>query len=172
MIAPALPYMWSQKAKAFFPLGRVQNLASASYGDGEVVMLAPVEERSDVSHKHEFAWLKEAWLNLPQALAEQYPNPAMLRKRGLIATGHCTVQDYVCTSHAEAARWATYLRREVDEYALVVVSAGVVRVFKAKSQARGAMKREEFQQSKQDLMDWVAGLLGVDADSLSRARAA
>lgn len=167
MSAPPIPCVYTHGA--FYPLRRAQNIAAAHYGEGEIVRLAPVEERSEVSHRQEFAWLKDAWMSLPEDIAQDYPTVEHLRKKALIATGWCNVSDYVCGSTAEAARWAANLRREADEYTVVTVSRSVVRVFKAKSQARNAMGKEDFQASKTAIMEWVAGLLNVTVEQLSSA---
>jgi hypothetical protein len=153
----------------FKPVGRFGPVAAEHFGEGEIISVIAQEDRSEVSHRQQFAWLRDAFHTMPESLRETYVTVEHLRKRGLIATGHCTTQDYVCASQAEAARWAANLRREVDEHAVITVSAGVVRVFRAKSQARGAMDKTEFQQAKQDLMDWVAGILGVEPDQLGKA---
>lgn len=165
MIAPPIPCAYVDGA--FRPLGRFREVAAHHFGEGEIVTLAVQEERSEVSHRHEFAWLREAWATLPESLGEAYPSPEHLRKRALIATGWCTTQDYVCGSKAEADRWRGYLHREIGEHAVVIVSEGVVRVHRARSQARGKMNRAEFQASKTAIMEWVAGLLGVSPDTLS-----
>lgn len=170
-----LPFVWHEADKAFRPLKRAENAASAAYGDGEVVLLAPVEERSEVSHRHEFAFIREAWLNLPETLQGEYPTSEHLRKKGLIATGWSTVQDYVCGTKAEALRWSSNLRAVLatsDPYALVIVNEGVVRVYRARSQKRGAMNKSEWQASKTALLEWVADLIGTDPTSLERRVAA
>lgn len=170
MKARPVPMRWS--GEAMVPLPSFSKLADKSYVIGEVYPMAPLEGRSEVSHSHQFAWLREAWMSLPESMAAEYPSPEHLRKRALIATGWCTMTDYVCSSAAEAARWATNLRKEVDEYALVIVERAVVRVFKAKSQAIRAMGGEDFQASKTAILEWVANLLGVDPATLSAQREA
>lgn len=172
MSAPPIPCVWHEADKCFHPIPRAVNVACVHYGDGEVVTLAPVEERSEVSHRHEFAWLREAWLSLPEALADEYASPEHLRKRALIAAGWCDVRDYACASRAEAQRLAATLRGELDDYTVVVVRDSVVRVCRAKSQARNKMNAADFQASKTAVLEHVAGLLGVDPQSLQRARAA
>lgn len=167
---PPIPCIYLKGA--FRPLRRAQNLAAAHYAENEIVLLEPVEERSEVSHSHEFAWLREAWLNLPEHLVTDYPSPEHLRKRALIAKGWCTVRDYPCASRKEAERLASTLRGELDEYAVVVVSDAVVRVCRAKSQARNRMRKADFQASKTDILDWVSDLIGVTPEALTRARAA
>lgn len=171
MSAPPIPFMYEGHG-TFKALPRAVATCAEHYGQGEVVMLAPVEEHSEVSRRHEFAWLREAWVNLPEGLAEAYPSAEHLRKRAMIATGWCTTQDYVCGSKAEAARWAANLRRELDAYTLILVSGAVVRVHRAKSQGKGKMKPADFQASKQAILEWVSDLLGTTPEALQRARAA
>lgn len=60
----------------------------ATFTIGARYVLAPREERSSASHRHEFAWLREAWMNLPEHLAEQFPTETHLRKRALIEAGY------------------------------------------------------------------------------------
>lgn len=172
MTAPPIPCVWHDADGAFRPLPRSMNIVRAHYGDGEFVMLAQLEERSEVSHRHEFGWLREAWVNLPEGLAADYPSAEHLRKRALIATGWCDVRDYACASRAEATRLAATLRGELDDYTVVIVRDAVVRVCRAKSQARNKMRAADFQASKTAILEWVAGLLGTDPSSLERARAA
>ncbi len=147
-------------------------LAASRFPVGGPYYLAEVEERSEVSHRHEFAWLRTAHATLPDDLAMDFPTPEHLRKRALISTGFCTMQDYACGTRAEALRWAEHLRQLLDPYTLIQVKEGVVRVFRAASQAEKAMGRAEFQASKQAILEWVANLLGVAPADLAKAEAA
>lgn len=142
------------------------------FGQGEVVTMEEIEERSEISHRHEFAWLREVWATLPESIAADFPSAEHLRKRALIATGWCTVRDYPCTSRAEAVRLAATLRGELDDYAAVIVSDAVVRVCRAKSQARNKMKAADFQASKTSVLQWVGDLIGATPDQIQNARAA
>lgn len=152
---------------AMVPLGRFGRLAHEQYEPNQTYFLGDIEERSEVSHRHEFVWLKEAWETLPEDLGEKYPSSEHLRKAALIATGWSTIHDYACVTPAEARRTYAIIRSLVDEYAVVVVQDAVVRVVEARSQARAKMKPADFQKSKQDILDWVSGLLGVEPSSLS-----
>lgn len=152
---------------AFQPLNtRFQRQAEDRHGIGEVVNLVPTEERSAASHRHYFRAVNEAWANLPERLAAHYPTAEHLRARALIEAGYCTIADYVCSSRAEAVRWAANLRAEASEYALVVISETVVRVFKPKSQSVKAMGREEFQASKDAVFTALAKMIGVTTAEL------
>lgn len=166
MAGAPLTYRWSGDAWVVHP--RFQRQADAAFTIGETRTLVEVEERSEASHKQEFAWLREAWLTLPDSIATEYPSPEHLRKRALIRTGWCTMTDYVCGSNAEAMRWATNLRKEVDEYALVIVERTVVRVLRPKSQSRKAMGKADFEASKADIIRWIADLIEVEPATLAR----
>lgn len=168
----AAPMLFRWTGDAMLLHRRHHNEAAAHFVIGQSYRLAEIEERSEASHKQEFAWLREAWLSLPESIAREFPSPEHLRKRALIATGWCTMTDYVCSSGAEAIRWAANLRKEVDEYALVIVERCVVRVLKAKSQSRKAMAKADFQASKTAILEWVAGLLDVAPETLARVKEA
>lgn len=165
-----LPFQWDGEAmqvrKGF------QRQADQQFVVGESYRLAPVEDRSELSHRHEFAWLREAWASLPFDLALQHPTPEHLRKWALIQAGFCTVTDYVCQFKTEARRQAAALRQQTDEYAVVIVSDTVVRVVKPISQSRKAMGNDAFKASKAAILDVVAGLLEVPADTLADVRQA
>jgi hypothetical protein len=148
-----------------------RHLAFERWTEGQLVPVVEQSERSTASHNHEFAWLKEAWNSLPDELLDQYPNQEVLRKHGLIAKGHCTMVQHSCPTEAEAKRLAAILK-PYDVYAIVRQRGPVVTVYTAVSQSRRAMGAAAFQQSKSDLMDFVAELLGVDPETLGHVEKA
>lgn len=135
---------------------------------GQVYMLETVEDRSSASHKHYFALVKEAWENLPEAEAEKFPSPEHLRKRALIMSGFSLQRDYACASSAEAMRLATVLRG-IDEYAVVKISGPAVQFLTAKSQSNRAMKKADFQRSKDAVLAYASSLIGAPVSELGRA---
>ncbi len=139
---------------------------------GQRYRMVEENEISSASHRHEFAWLREAWNSLPDHMLDQYPSSEHLRKYGLIAKGHCTMTQHPCVSVAEAERLEATIRRYVDKYAIVRRRGPVVTVFEAVSQSKRAMGAPQFQQSKSDLMDFVADLLGVSVDTLAKVEQA
>jgi hypothetical protein len=163
-VSAPLPFEWDGEAMRVLP--GFQRQADQLFTIGERYRLAPVEERSGASHRHFFAAVNEAWANLPERLAAHYPTAEHLRARALIEAGYCTIADYVCSSRAEAVRWAANLRAEASEYALVVISETVVRVFKPKSQSVKAMGKEEFQASKDAVFTALAKMIGVTTAEL------
>ena len=165
-----LPYEWTGDSWQVMP--GFQRQADQQFCVGERIRLAPVEDRSDVTHSHQFAWLRDAWASLPEALSAQFPSPAVLRKWALIQAGFCTITDHVCQFKTEARRTAEILRAQTDDYAVVLIEGTVVRVLKAKSQSRKAMDKADFQASKTAIMEIVAGLLDVPTETLADLRAA
>lgn len=128
------------------------------------------QERSEAAHRHEFAWLREAWMNLPEHLADLYPSPEHLRKRALIEAGYYDEDAIDCGTNAAALRVAAFARK--DDFALVIVRRSCVLVRTAKSQSRRAMDGPTFQASKTAIMEVVAAMIGVTSAALEREQAA
>jgi hypothetical protein len=145
--------------------------ADAFYTVGERYILETVSQRSDATHKHEFAWLREAWMSLPDHLAEKFPTAEHLRKWALIRAGYSDSHTIVCASKAEAIRVAAFIR-PIDEFAVVVTQGATVTRFTAKSQSRRAMGAKDFQESKTKIMEVVARMLGVEPGALPQREAA
>jgi hypothetical protein len=147
--------------------------ARGAYELGRKYWLDEVSERSWVSHAHEFAFIAQAWDNLPEALMDKFPTPTHLRKAALIATGWYRETIVEAGSKPAALRVAAYARGE-DEFAHVVVRGSTVIVRKARSQrmhGHDRMDKAEFEASKADILGWIAGLLGVSAEDLMRSAA-
>jgi len=165
----AIPFVWN--GDAMEPVTGFKKRCDATFAIGARYVLAPLEERSSASHRHEFAWLREAWMNLPEHLADQFPTEIHLRKRALIEAGYCdeTIIDVGTKAGAlrVAAAW-----RGANDFALVIARGPVVVVRTAKSQARGKMDRKTFQESKTAIMEIVAQMIGVAPDDLRKAEAA
>lgn len=146
-------------------------LADKTYVIGQRYMLEEVSERSWISHQHEFAWIKTAWENLPYALAEKFQSPEALRKAALIACGWYKETILNADSVAAARKVAAYAKSE-DEFAHIRISGRTVVVRKARSQRMrgpGRMNKADFQASKDDILRWIASLIGVEPVELTRA---
>jgi hypothetical protein len=144
---------------------RSQRLADKAYCVGEVYWLVPHEERSTATHNHEFAWLKDAWLNLPEDIADQCPTQEHLRKRALIDSGFYNETITDAGSNAAALRVASTMRA-MDEFALVIVRGPLVVFRKAKSQSRRAMNKQEFQESKTAIIETISAMIGITPGQL------
>lgn len=160
------PVIFTWSGDAMVPLPRFARLCDAQYVVGETYRLGVVEDRSTATHNHEFAWLKEAWLQLPEDVAHLYPTPEHLRKRALIEAGFYDEQAVDAGSNAAALRVAAAFRAR-EEFSLVIVRGPYVMIRTAKSQSRRAMDRKAFQESKSAIMDVIAEMIGVAPGALS-----
>lgn len=144
----------------------VASRADGAYVIGMDYILVPHEPRSQRSHNHFFAAVKNAWDNLPDHMLMEYPTTEHLRKKALIKKGYADERSVVCASKAEAQRVAAFVK-PMDEYAIVVPVGSVVKVYTAQSQSMRAMNKEVFQKSKTDVLDFIDDLLGVDREATS-----
>ena len=87
------PILYSWNGEAMIPHRRFQAECDRTFVVGENYRLAIHEDRSTASHNHEFAFVAEAWAQLPEHLAEQFRTPEHLRKRALISAGYFNQQE-------------------------------------------------------------------------------
>lgn len=127
------------------------------------------QERSEASHRHEFGWLHDAWLNLPEKLADLYPTVEHLRKRALIEAGYYNEDLIDAGTNAAALRVAAFARK--DDFALVIVRGPLVVVRTAKSQSRRHMDKAQFTASKSALLEIVSAMIGITTTELHRGAA-
>lgn len=141
-------------------------LADQLFVVGEHYTLVQHRDRSQASHNHYFAAIHDAWLNLPEELAERFPTSEHLRKFALIKAGYCDSQSIVCASKAEAGRVAAFVR-PTDEFSIVAVNGATVTRYTAKSQSMRAMGKKVFQESKDAVLEVVAAMINVAPRELS-----
>lgn len=159
-----IPFQWT--GEAMQPAKGFARLADKEFVIGEVYTLEEADaSRSQASHRHYFATVYDCWLNLPELDAERFPTAEHLRKYALIRAGYCDTREIVCASRAEAVRLGAFIT-PMDPYALVTVKDACVRVYTAKSQAPKAMGRKVFQESKDAVLDVLAGMIDVPTEKL------
>lgn len=148
-----------------------QRKAAEHYRAGARYELVEHQERSDNSHRHFFATIREAFQNLPDALLDEYPTADRLRRKLLIKGGFCKEQTVECATKAEAQRWADITRqREPDS---IVIARGVlVRIFTAESMSYRTMDRKRFQAAKEFILGELSSMLGSTPRELERTEAA
>jgi hypothetical protein len=166
MSAP-LPFVCDWDGESFTPIGRSAKECDANFVIGMRYRLSQWQDRSQATHNHEFAFVAEAWRQLPEDLADEYPSAEHLRKRALIQAGYFDEMVIDAGSNAAALRVATALRA-IDDFALVIVRGHFVVRRTAKSQSRRAMSPKDFQDSKSKIMEIVSALIGVSPDTLAR----
>jgi hypothetical protein len=163
------PQHFEWNGEAMIPLH--PRRADKTFVVGQRYSLVQYEDRSEASHRHEFAWLREAWQSLPERLSERFPTETHLRKWSLIRAGYSDSHTITCRSKAEAVRVAAFIR-PIDEFAVVIVQGTTVTRYTAKSQSKRAMGAKEFYESKERIMEVVARMLNVEPQELPQARAA
>lgn len=160
------PVIFTWDGESMAPQPRFQRLCDKQFVVGESYPLIVQEHRSRETHSHYFAALHDAWLNLREDVAEQFPTEEHLRKYALIRTGYADERSIVCGSKAEAQRVAAFIK-PIDGYAVVVVREATIKVYTAQSQSMRAMGKAEFQKSKQAVLDYVSDLIGVKPAQLA-----
>jgi hypothetical protein len=166
MSVPLL-YVWD--GAAMTPMPHFRKLAGEAFKVGRLYRLAEAEPRSATSHRHYFAVINEAWLNMPETEREQWLTPDELRKWCLTFTGWRTIREYPARTETEAIRVMKYLQGD-ERYSRVEVDreTNIVRQIIPMSQSEPAMSRTDFQKSKDDVFRVLAEKLGVDVDTLTR----
>ena len=144
--------------------------------EGEIVHVSIERARSGASHKHQFAWVKDAWLNLPETVAFEpwAATPETLRKHALCQTGYFVQSVIDCGDDKIARAVASQIveaRRKSEGYAHSVIRQGVAVIRWPESQSLRAMGRDRFQQSKTAIMDWIAAQIGCAPEELARMQA-
>lgn len=152
---------------ALVPVGR----HTLRLAEGETVIVTAERPRSMNSHRHQWAWLHEAWATLPESLRDEpfAASPEHLRKHALIKCGFADCVEVDCGTEAAARKALPAFVAAMTEargYAVGQISGPVFRVWTAKSQSVAAMGGDEFKRSKALILDWVASLIEVSADQL------
>lgn len=154
MTCPPIQMTYSDEG-VFLSDRRQRAVCDEHFGQGEVVTMARVEERSRKSHDHYFVTLGELFDTLPEHLNARWPTFDSFRKSGLIETGHCDTDTTVCATKAEAERLTVALKRHLPPECLTVLRGVVVTVYTPLSQSLKAMGKDRFQASKDDVLGWA-----------------
>lgn len=161
---------WTEDG-TFKPLARHTKQCDRTFIVGQRYIVEAELPRNMAAHRHYFAQLKDAWSNLREDVAEQYPSPEALRKFALIRTGYCHETMRVFQTHKDAVMAASFVAA-LDDFAVVEVRDNVLRCWRAKSQSVNDMGAEDFKRSKAAVLDFVAGMIGVPLAALADERSA
>lgn len=138
---------------------------------GDVVVVEVDHPRSINSHRHQFAEINSAWRHLPEAV-QGLPwaaSPKTMRKHALIVTGYRNTYTLDCGANATAERVKGALQAAEagrHGYAISQVRGPVVTVWTPESQSMRAMGGKRFQESKEAVLNWIAGQIGVTPEQL------
>jgi len=168
------PVVFTWDGEHMVPIPSATQLCNRQFVVGMRYRLAEYEPRSRVSHNYHFAWLEEAFRNLPETHAARFPSAEHLRKWALCRTEYRNLRQIACASEIEAKRVAAFVRsgnsvRGAMFYAEVSVHGNVVLEVTPKSQALNQMNKRQFLDSMDKVRHIVAELIGVTPDQLSSA---
>lgn len=149
------------------PDRRYKQLCDRQFVVGESYALTVDEHRSSASHRHYFASVHEAWMNLDHKYDGRFPSAEHLRAWALVEVGYCDEEVFAMPDKRDAMRLAKFLRRQ-GPLKILQVSGNVVRCWTARSQAVSAMKREEFQDSKKKVLDLLSSMIGTTRGALEK----
>lgn len=176
MLKP-LPFRWS--GFTMVPEAKFSALAKRQFADGGVYVLEAHEPASHADRGHYFASIREAWQNLDAAATARYPTPEALRKWALISAKWRHENAVFGPSEAWAVATVAFNKRH-DDLCVTVVhkperegDLWSVRIYVARSQKigrpeDGLMTKEEWRQSRDDVLAILSGKIGVTKKQLER----
>lgn len=159
--------------QSFIPDGNYAHaMACDRLGEGQVVNLDLDPDRTGKSHRHQFAFVRTAWMNLPESMvgAPFAATSETLRKHALIMTGYCNTEMMACGTGNRAERMAAMMSRiatNLNGYAITHVSGPIAYCHTAHSQSMKAMGGAVFNQSKQDILEYLADMIEVTPKALA-----
>jgi hypothetical protein len=157
-------FVWTDEGQ-MQPLPQYRRTCDRQFVVGEQYTLEIAGERSQRSHNHYFACVHDAWMNLPAELSERFPSEETLRKYALIKAGYADLETIVCDTATDARRMALIVRKK-DRFAVIRVSDNVLSIWTAKSQSSAAMGKQDFQDSKTKVLEYIADLIGTTRKAL------
>lgn len=165
MIRPQpISFIWT--GTEMVPMDRYRPMCARQFTIGQECHLIPMEPRSSATHAHYFAVVNDGWNNLPEAMAAKFPTSEHLRRWCLIKAGFCDEHKIVCESKRIAREVGT-LARALDGYAVITIHETVVTIYTAKSQSVRVMDKDEFQKSKQAVLEIISEMIGTAPETLS-----
>jgi hypothetical protein len=154
--------------ESFVPMKRFAKACDQELVVGKVYCLDTVEDRSLASHRRYFAALNDAWANLREDLAEEYPSPEHFRKKLLVKAGYAKERVVVCSSKAQAHDIAAAFH-DVDEYCVAIPFENVLKIYTAESQSMRAMGKKRFLESADKVLALAAEMIGAKPEDLGKA---
>lgn len=145
--------------------------ADKQYVVGENYTMVPVEARSMESHRHYFASIHNAWENLREDIADEFPTDEHLRAWALVKGGFADKDIIKCASNDDAIHLAS-IAKNTGKIRIIEVSGKIVTIWTPHSQSMKAMGKQRFQASKQKVLDILAELVRVEPETLASQRAA
>ena len=139
--------------------------------EGGVYNVSLAKDRSSESHKQFFAVVADAFHQIPDD-KQHWSNPEHLRKWLLCKVHWCNQTDTVLSTNDDAMKFAAMVK-SLDPYAVFQVKGRVVRNWVPKSMKaargnNGGMSKQDFQQVKQEIFDFLDDYLGLERGTLAK----
>jgi len=136
------------------------------YRVDDVFRVEQVDDPTGSSRRHWRYLIDDAWKTLPEALADEFPEPEHLYQYAKIKAGHCTIEKILC-ANATAAGITAKTRKNRNPYSIVQRHGSVVTIYEPLPTGKGSgVSRKEFQQLKERVLKIVSEIIGVDVETL------
>ena len=145
---------------AMVPAARYRNVAKSQFAAGGEHVLEETAERSRASHGFFFATLNDLFNSIPEKMAPRWPKLDHFRRWCLIETGWFDEKEFEVISEKHAKALGAFIRTN-DSFSRISIHGKKVIVRTAKSQSMKAMGKDDFNKSKNDVLDLACQLVGV-----------
>lgn len=162
-----IPATFHWDGEVMKPMGRFAKVCDQQFVVGENYTLEAVQPRSSESHRHYFACITEAWQNLNEDAADEFPTSEHLRAWGLVKAGFADKRVIKCATSSDAIECAAAVKSG-EKILIIDVSGKVVTVWTPHSQSMRSMGKAKFSESKSKVLDAIASMVGVSANELTK----
>ena len=142
----------------FKPLKRFSKICENELTIGDKYQIEIVEKRSLKSHNFYFARLQELFMNLPESIADEFPSVEHLRKYALIKAGYHKTWAFSLEENGYSSSLKAMVKT-LDEYAIILSDGSQYQVYTAKSQSMKEMGKDEFNKSKQAVLEVIEAMI-------------
>lgn len=147
---------------------RFRDKLDAEFVCGATYVMEAVEERQAARDKAYHAEMRDAWANLPEHLAERFPNPTDFRRYCLAQCGFAHVSRMAMKTTKDALAALSVMAglgimASLDGAVLVIVKP-----MSQKISGPDKMEKEERLRSYRMTLDYAASLIGTMSEDLQR----
>jgi hypothetical protein len=133
---------------------------------GQRYIMEAVDEEQSARDRAYHASIRDAWVNLPESMAEQFSNATDFRRWLLVECGFCDVAKLAFASSKAANAALPFLQSGGAQLAVVGSVVVVKRPWSQK--LRGGMDKETRRRSYRETQDLASSLIGVRPEDLQR----
>jgi len=164
------PAVFTWTGEAMVPTPESLPLCMRQFDKGALYQMRAMRERSVKSHNEFMALVKEAFDNLPEHLASRFPTVSRLRYWCLAKCGYCAEKTRIFQTRHDAKVFEDYVI-ESSTTSYCQVEGNVAMIWTPTSQRYKydpEMDYEEFEKSKEAVLELLADMIGVHPRELKR----